>query len=229
MQCARTVGTSKDVSDDRKEETLLCSWLYNWRNVLSAFQTSVEVETSMLPIRPQLSRLLDIVAWRSRRVLSISKGDVIQSSQNIQSILKLIGEDSSEEQFSRWLCSSIDQIHETYPSSRIATSSKEIYQKNASTLNAISVELEKERRQGVARFELNTDNELLILLRYNRYIRVAFIYRLLTIDMNIPMKDTSNRIVHLTRKTNDWPKKCETDVFRESHTHTHREVSRSLF
>ena len=188
----------------------------HWKSLFSPSGTSVEVEASMLPVRLRLGRLVEIVCSRGgRRVLSISKGDVIESSRHIQSILKFIGEDSGEEPFSRWLYRSIDQIHETYPSSRIATSSKEIYEKNASTLNGISVELEKERRQGVARFEQNTDKELLILLRYIRYIRVAFIYRLLTIDMNIPVKDTSNRIVHLTRKTNDWPKKCAKNVFRE--------------
>lgn len=138
------------------------------------------------------------------RYLSISKSDLVESSQNIQELLKSIDDESS---FSSWLYSSLNKIHLEYPSTQIATSTKEIYQINSSKFNSIFLQLENDRKKQIENFQENNSKQLIILLRYIRYLQIAFIYRFITFDINIALKETINSIINLTKNQNNLDKK----------------------
>ncbi|CAF1028199.1 unnamed protein product [Rotaria sordida] len=149
------------------------------------------------------------------RYLSISKFDLIESSRNIQELIKLKDNKSST---SKWLYDSLNKIHEEYPSSYVATSTKEIYQKNSSKLNSIYIEFENDRKKQIGYFKEDNQDKLIILLRYIRYLQVAFIYRLITFDINITLKESSNSIIYLTQYENNLDKNslslvCELSFF----------------
>ncbi|CAF4589714.1 unnamed protein product, partial [Rotaria sp. Silwood2] len=132
--------------------------------------------------------------------LSISKSDLIESSRNIQEILKSNDDKSS---ISKFLYKSLNEIHEEYCSTSVATSTKEIYQKNSSKLNSIYIQLENDRKNKSGDFKEDNQDKLIILLRYIRYLQVSFIYRLITFDINNTLKESSNSIIYLTQHENN--------------------------
>ncbi len=127
------------------------------------------------------------------RYLSINKSDLIESSQNIEKLLKFREENNS---ILKWFSLSINEIHREYPSIKIATSTKNIYQKNSSKLNSKFLQLENDRKNQIEFFQ---NQNLIILLRYIRYLQVAFIYRFITFDINQTLKETSQLILNLTK------------------------------
>ncbi|CAF3447360.1 unnamed protein product, partial [Rotaria sp. Silwood2] len=132
--------------------------------------------------------------------LSISKSDLIESSRNIQEILKSNDDKSS---ISKFLYKSLNEIHEEYCSTSVATSTKEIYQKNSSKFNSIYIQLENDRKNKSGDFKEDNQDKLIILLRYIRYLQVSFIYRLITFDINNTLKESSNSIIYLTQHENN--------------------------
>jgi hypothetical protein len=138
------------------------------------------------------------------RYLSISKSDLVESSKNIQILLKSIDDKSS---ILKWLYSSLNEIHQQYPSTQIATSTKDIYQIHSSKLNSTFIQLENDRKKQSEDFQRGNPNELIILLRYIRYLQVAFTYRLITFDINNALKETSNSIINLSKDQNNFNKK----------------------
>lgn len=138
------------------------------------------------------------------RCLSINKSNLVESSRNIQKILKPIDDNLS---ILKWFYSSLNEIHEEYPGIEIATSTKDIYQLNASKLNSTFIQLENDRKNHIGDFEEQNLNELIILLRYIRYLQIAFIYRLITFDINNTLKETSNLIINLSKNKNNFNKK----------------------
>ncbi|CAF2593429.1 unnamed protein product [Rotaria sp. Silwood2] len=136
--------------------------------------------------------------------LSISKSDLIESSRNIQEILKSNDDKSS---ISKFLYKSLNEIHEEYCSTSVATSTKEIYQKNSSKLNSIYIQLENDRKNKSGDFKEDNQDKLIILLRYIRYLQVSFIYRLITFDINNTLKESSNSIIYLTQHENNLNEK----------------------
>ncbi|CAF1135922.1 unnamed protein product [Adineta steineri] len=140
------------------------------------------------------------------RYLSISKSDLVESSQNIQEILKTTKNNESST-FSIWLYNSLNKIHSEYPSTQIATSTKEIYQLNSSKFNSKFIQLEDDRKKQSGDFKENNINEqLIILLRYIRYLEISFIYRFITYDIDIALKEILNSIINLTKDQNNLNK-----------------------
>ncbi|CAF1198855.1 unnamed protein product [Adineta steineri] len=140
------------------------------------------------------------------RYLSISKSDLVESSQNIQEILKTTKKNESSS-FSTWLYNSLNKIHSEYPSTQIATSTKEIYQLNSSKFNSKFIQLEDDRKKQTGDFKENNINEqLIILLRYIRYLEISFIYRFITYDIDIALKEILNSIINLTKDQNNLNK-----------------------
>ncbi|CAF3540128.1 unnamed protein product [Rotaria sp. Silwood1] len=141
-------------------------------------------------------KLIDKYILINIRYLSISKSDLIESSRNIQELLKSTVDKTST---STYLYKSLNIIHDEYSSKSLATSTKEIYQKNSSKLNSIYIKIENERINEIGDFKQDNQDKLIILLRYIRYLQVAFIYRLITYDINTTLKQTSNSIIHITQ------------------------------
>ncbi|CAM4878224.1 unnamed protein product [Rotaria socialis] len=136
---------------------------------------------------------------KTNRYLSISKSDLIESSRKIQELLKSADDKSSS---CKWLYDALNKIHEEYSSTTVATSTKEIYEKNSSKLNSIFLELENDRKQQIGNFKEKDQEQLMMLLRYIRYLQVAFTYRLITFDVDISLKECSTSIIHLTKNRN---------------------------
>ncbi|CAF2198286.1 unnamed protein product [Rotaria magnacalcarata] len=136
---------------------------------------------------------------KSNRYLSISKSDLIESSRKIQELLKSTDDKSSS---CKWLYNSLNKIHEEYSSTTVATSTKEVYEKNSSKFNSTFLELENDRKQQIGNFNEKDQEQLIILLRYIRYLQVAFTYRLITFDVDISLKESSTSIIHLTKNQN---------------------------
>ena len=146
-----------------------------------------------------LSRSLQLIPKPSLircRHISISKSDLIESSRNIQQLLHATENESS---FSTSLYSSLSQIHAEYPSTRLATSTKDIYQSTSSQFNAAFSQLENDRTNQTGGFQANTDEQLFILLRYLRYLQVAFSYRFITFDVNHALRETSDSVLDLAK------------------------------
>ncbi len=137
------------------------------------------------------------------RYLSINKSDLVESSRNIQKLLKSTDDKSS---ILKWFYSSLNEIHQEYPQKQIATT-KNIYQINSSKLNSKFVQLENDRQKQIGDFQKENPNELIILLRYIRYLEIAFIYRFITFDINNTLKETLNLIINLSKNQNNFNKK----------------------
>lgn len=131
------------------------------------------------------------------RYLSINKSSLIESSRNIQAILK-----HSDDKLilSKYFFNCLNEIHDEYRSNNIASSTKEIYQKDSSKLNLKYIQLENDRKNQIGEFNEKNFNQLIIHLRYIRYLNVCFIYRLITFDIDITLKESSNLIIRLTNK-----------------------------
>lgn len=141
-------------------------------------------------------RLLNKPSLISYRCFSINKSDLVESSQNIQELLKTTDDDSS---FSKWLYSSLNTIHSEYSSVNLATSSKNLYQKTSSKFNSQFLQLENDRKNHTGDFDVNHTKQLFILLRYLRYVQIAFIYRFITFDIHLALKETSNSVIDLAK------------------------------
>jgi hypothetical protein len=135
------------------------------------------------------------------RYLSINKSDLVESSRNIQKLLKSTDDKSS---ILKWFYSSLNEIHQEYPQKQIATSTKNIYQINSSKLNSKFVQIENDRQKQIGDFQKENPNELIIHLRYIRYLQIAFIYRLITFDINNTLKQTLNLIINLSKNQNNF-------------------------
>ncbi|CAF1418619.1 unnamed protein product [Adineta ricciae] len=160
-------------------------------------------------------KLLKQTSSISCRYFSINKSDLVESSRNIQDLLKTTEDDSS---FSKLLYSSLNTIHSEYSSINLATSSKSIYQKTSSKFNSQFVQFENDRKNHIGDFNGNHTKQLMILLRYVRYVQIAFIYRFITFDINLALKETSNSILDLTKNQenlndNSLPLTCELTFF----------------
>jgi hypothetical protein len=139
------------------------------------------------------------------RYLSISKSDLVESSRNIQELLKSSNNDDSS--FCSWLYQSLNKIHSEYSSTKLAQSTKTIYEINSSKLNPIFVQFENDRKKQIGNFQQINSQQLIVLLRYIRYLQIAFIYRLITYDINNVLKQISNSILNLTKNPNNFNEK----------------------
>ncbi|CAF1457175.1 unnamed protein product [Adineta ricciae] len=160
-------------------------------------------------------KLLKKTSLISCRYFSINKSDLVESSRNIQDLLKTTEDDSS---FSKGLYSSLNTIHSEYSSINLATSSKNIYEKTSSKFNSQFLQFENDRKSLTGNFDGNPTKQLFILLRYLRYVQIAFIYRFITFDINLALKETSNSILDLTKNQenlndNSLPLTCELTFF----------------
>jgi hypothetical protein len=147
-----------------------------------------------------LHRYKILINKLSFRYLSISKSDLISCSRNIEEIIKSAEDEKCSTLI--WFSNSLNEIHKLYPSIKIGTSTKEIYQKDSSTLNSIYLKLENDRKNLNEKSYLN----LIVLLRYIRYLQVAFIYRLITFDIHSTVKELTNSIIYLTKDENSFQK-----------------------
>lgn len=138
------------------------------------------------------------------RYLSLNKSNLIESSQKIQILLKSTNDKSS---LCKWFYESLEKIHEEYPSTHVATSTKRIYEKNSSKLNSVFIELENNRKLKIGDFKEQNVEHLIILLRYVRYLEICFIYRLITYDIDIQFKELLNSIIYLTKNQNYFNEK----------------------
>jgi len=149
------------------------------------------------------------------RYLSISKSDLVESSRNIQELLKSSNNDDSS--FCSWLYQSLNKIHLEYSSTKLATSTKTIYEINSSKLNPIFVQLENERKKQIGNFQETNCEQLIVLLRYIRYLEIAFIYRLITYDINNTLKQIENSILNLTKNPNNFNEKFVENKNKSKH------------
>ena len=135
----------------------------------------------------------------SLRCLSISKSDLVESSRHLNEYLQTIEQLDRENPLIDGLSNSIGEVHHTFRSATVASSTKEIYQKNASSWNSRFLQFETERKNLTGQFRRENRREfLLLLLRYNRYLRLAFIYRLITFNIQPTIEEVATDILQLT-------------------------------
>lgn len=151
-----------------------------------------------------------ILGWISKkfvvvslRCLSISKSDLVESSRHLNEYFNTIDRLDRTNSLLESLSKSIGEVHRQYRSATVATSTKEIYQKNASLWNPTFLQLETDRKSFTGDFRKDNPEELLLLLlRYNRYLRLAFIYRFITFNIVPAIEEVSTDILQLVEKTN---------------------------
>ena len=147
----------------------------------------------------------------NKRYLSISKSYLIECSQNIEELLKLNDDKSCSS--SSYFSNLLNKIHIEYPSRKVALSTKEIYQINSSKFNCEFLKFENERKNEIGLFK---EKDLILSLQYIRYLEICFIYRLITYDINLSLKELISLIINLTKtKTlpNSFSLTCELIFF----------------
>ena len=145
-----------------------------------------------------------------RRCLSISKSDLVEFSRHLNDYLNTIDQVDRNNSLIDSLSKSIGDVHQQYRSSTVATSTKEIYQNNASLWNPTFLRLETDRKNFTGDFRKDKPDELLLLLlRYNRYLRLAFIYRFITFNIVPAIEEVSTDILQLVEERNLLREKFE--------------------
>ena len=144
-----------------------------------------------------------VQCWTKRKCFfSISKSDLVKWSRTIEEFLR-----DNHCPILRDLSNSLRSIHEDDQWKCLATSTKQIYQRNSSSLNDQFVKLENDRKKKVGDFSLFGWCEVMCLVRYLRYLQVAFSHRLITLDVHRSSRELSTLILHRTKNAKNLKEK----------------------
>lgn len=146
----------------------------------------------------RISRLFDL-GRNLHRCLSMNKSELVQSSRNIEQILQSTNTNNS---ISQWFSLEINEIHREYPWKKLATSTKNLYQKTSSKFNENFLRLETDRIEQKNIFHNKTN--LLVRLKYIRYLQISSIYRYITFDIHQSIENLSKEIYQLTQNEKDF-------------------------
>lgn len=142
-------------------------------------------------------------SYRSFRHFSINKFHLIETSQNIEKIIRLKDLQSVKE-----FQLELNEIHEEYRMNSLATSTKKLYDQNSSKFNSKFLQFESDRNQQIHLFNPNSSSRLILLLKYIRFIEISSIYRYITLDIQQITQNISKTILHLTENDKSFEENC---------------------
>ena len=164
------------------------------------FSVQLEKDVSRFVSMNHWKGMLKLVRW-----YSMNKSDLVQSSRNLEQILRKFDEKNN---ICQWFSLRINEIHLEYPKKKLATSTKNLYQKNSSKFNEDFLRLEIDR---VKQRNFFQGNQLIGLLKYIRFLQISSIYRLITFDIHRPSQHISKDIFQLIQNEQIFREKF--DIF----------------